>query len=76
MKAMTPEEIVDNMPPGIDREDLIALLATIMTMYVKSAGEAQLVLGVLIRALKEHYDEQPDDCMCEKCVAERKRSAN
>jgi hypothetical protein len=73
---MTVEEILANLPEEMSTEELCALLATLIEVYVDGPAEARRVLGIVIEAMREHYQRLGEECQCEKCVAERKRGAH
>ena len=70
------ETAYDALPEDGDLESIIQFLGMVVTAYAEDSGEALQMLYTLTGDLRQYYAENAPPCMCEHCVAERKRQVN
>lgn len=71
------EAVAEQLPPSMSTENVVGLCYTLLTSYAADMKTAGTWLAMLTRVVVDHYRTDTDgECMCDACVAERKRNIN
>ena len=70
------DDLAAILPDALTGAAVIVACEQLLVNYAGNGKEAALWLNTLIARLAKYYSGEPDECTCDKCVAERKASMN
>ena len=75
------DHVTSNLPDSMQTHHILRLMGMTLTSYCDNgvdAGRTLLELALLVNGYYQQFDNDPEDgeCMCDKCIAQRKAQAH